>query len=262
LAVPDLFPMKVEWLQAYLLVLVRVSSMIVFLPMFGAANMPRQVKVGLSALTAALIFPLLDTKAVSVDMDIMDMALLVAGEAMIGVATSFLINLMLSAVNIAGSFIDFQIGFGIVNVIDPTTGAQVSVTTQILNITTMLLLLSFNAHHMMLMGIADSFSIVPVGGFHAGEGFGDIFVNGLRAALTASAQIAAPVTVTLLIQQAALGLMARTVPQLNIFAVGFPFTIGIGLLTVSFSMPAFAMYVQRLMGQMSESMTLLFYAMR
>lgn len=259
---PDLFPVRVEWLQAYLLVLVRVSSMIVFLPVFGAANMPRVVKAGLSALTAAVMFPLLDTKAVSVDMDILEMALLVAGEAMIGIATAFLVNLMLSAVNIAGSFIDFQIGYGIVNVIDPATGAQVSVTTQLLNITTMLLLLALNAHHMMLTGVADSFSIVPVGGFHAGEGFGEIFVNAMRAALTSSAQIAAPVTVTLLIQQAALGLMARTVPQLNIFAVGFPFTIAVGLLTISFSMPAFAMYVERLLGDMSQKMTLLFYAMR
>lgn len=259
---PDLFPFRVEWLQAYLLVLTRVSSMVVFLPVLGAANVPRQVKIGLSALTAAVIFPLLDTKAVSVDMDLLQMAVLVAGEAMIGIATAFLINLMLSAVHIAGSFIDFQIGFGIVNVIDPTTGAQVSVTTQILNITTILLLLSFNAHHMMLMGISDSFAIVPIGGFHAGEGFGDIFVSGMRAAFTASAQIAAPVTVTLLIQQAAMGLMARTVPQLNIFAVGFPFTIAVGLLTISFSMPAFSIYVQRLMGEMSQNMTLLFNAMR
>jgi flagellar biosynthetic protein FliR len=260
--VPDLFPFRLEWLQAYLLVLTRVSSMIVFLPMLGATNVPRQAKIGLSALTAALIFPLVDTKSVSVDMDLLQMAVLVAGEAMIGIATAFLINLMLSSVQIAGAFIDFQIGFGIVNVIDPTTGAQVSVTTQILNITTMLLMLSFNAHHMMLMGLSDSFSIVPIGGFHAGEGFGDIFINGLRAALTASAQIAGPVTVTLLIQQAAMGLMARTVPQLNIFAVGFPFTIAVGLLTISFSMPAFSMYVQRLMGDMSQNMALLFHAMR
>jgi flagellar biosynthetic protein FliR len=236
--------------------------MVIFLPILGAANVPRHVKIGLSAITAALIFPLLDTKAVSVDMDLLQMAVLVASEAMIGIATAFLINLMLSSVQIAGSFIDFQVGFGIVNVIDPTTGAQVSVTTQILNITTMLLLLSFNAHHMMLMGITDSFSIVPIGGFHAGEGFNDIFVNGMRAALTASAQIAAPVTVTLLIQQAAMGLMARTVPQLNIFAIGFPITIAVGLLTISFSMPAFSMYVQRLMGEMSGNMGLLFHAMR
>jgi flagellar biosynthetic protein FliR len=68
--------------------------------------------------------------------------------------------------------------------------------------------------------------------------------------------------VTLLIQQAAMGLMARTVPQLNIFAIGFPFTIAVGLLTVSFSMPAFSMYVQRLMGEMSQNMGLLFHAMR
>jgi flagellar biosynthetic protein FliR len=260
--VPDLFPFRLEWLQAYLLVLTRVSSMIIFMPMLGAANIPRQVKIGLAALTAAVIFPLLDTKAVSVDMDLLEMAVLIAGEAMIGISTAFLINLMLSAVQIAGSFIDFQIGFGIVNVIDPTTGTQVSVTTQILNITTMLLLLSFNAHHMMLMGISDSFAILPIGGFHAGEGMGEIFVNGLRAALTASAQIAAPVTVTLLIQQAAMGLMARTVPQLNIFAIGFPFTIAVGLLTIAFSMPAFGMYVQRLMGDMGQNMTLLFQAMR
>ncbi|MBI4666557.1 MAG: flagellar biosynthetic protein FliR [Nitrospinae bacterium] len=258
---PDLFPLRLELFEAYLLIFTRVSAMVAFMPVIGGAGVPSRVKVALSALMAGVIFPFVDAGPVNMEDDSLVLILMVAGEAMIGMATAFFINLILSAIQLAGSFIDFQVGFGIVNVVDPATGAQVSVTTQLLNITTMLLFLSLNAHHYILSGMADSFAILPLGGFHGGQGVAEIMIDGMKAVFVASAQIAAPVTVTLLIQQAAMGLMARTVPQLNIFAVGFPFTITIGLLTIVFTMPAFSIYLEKMFAGMIARMPALFTAM-
>lgn len=243
---PDLFPFRVEWIQAFLLVFTRISATLAFLPIFGGQGSPSQLKIGLAALMSIVVFPMVDTRGVNMDVDVMSMAMVILGEAMIGLLTGFLVNMVFAAVQLAGSIIDFQVGFGIVNVVDPVTNAQVSVTAQLLNITAMLLFLAFNAHHLVLMGLADSFRIIPPGGFHAGSGIGEMLMQLMSGVFNSAAQIAAPVTVTLLILQTAMGLVARTVPQINIFIVGFPITITIGLLTIAFCLPAFSLYMNKM----------------
>ncbi|MBI5814305.1 MAG: flagellar biosynthetic protein FliR [Nitrospinae bacterium] len=259
---PDLFPVNIEWFQAYLLVFTRISTTIAFMPVLGGAGIPNTVKAGLSALAAGIIFPFVDKSPVSMDVDMAVMAVMVAGEALIGIATAFMVNLVLSMVQLAGSIIDFQVGFGIVNVVDPLSGAQVSVTTQLMNIITTLVFLSINAHHMILSGIAGSFGLIPLGGAHITEGLGHLIINAMGGIFVSAAQIAAPVTITLLIQQAAMGIVARTVPQINIFVVGFPFTISIGLLTIAFTLPAFSLYMERTFVKLGSTLETMITLMR
>lgn len=242
---PDLFPFPLEWLQAFLLVFVRVTAALAFVPVLGGQAVPSHVKVGLSAMTAVIMFPLVGRQYVSVDMDVWTMGLLVAGEAMIGLATAALVNMVFAAVQLAAGIVGFQIGFGIVNVVDPISNAQVSITGQFLNITAMLLFMSLNAHHMLISGLAESFALIPLGGFDMSAGLGEIFIRSMGAVYLTAAQIAAPILVALLLKQAAMGLIARTVPQINIFIVGFPLTIALGLLTIGICLPAFSLFMNR-----------------
>ena len=243
---PDLFPFPIEWIQAYLLVFVRVTAMVTFMPILGGQAIPTSMKVALSAMIAVVIFPLVDTRGVSVDVDVLTMGLLIVSETMIGLLTAMLVNMVFASVQLAASVVDFQIGFGIVNVVDPITNAQVSVSGQLLNITAMLIFLSLNAHHMIIAGLADSYAIVPIGGFDMSPGLGNLFIHAMGLVYVTAMQIAAPTTVTLLLKQAAMGLIARTVPQVNIFIVGFPLTIALGLLTLAICLPALSVYLGKL----------------
>ncbi len=255
---PDLFPYQIESIQAFLLVFTRVTSMIAFMPVIGGQAVPNQMKAGLAALMTIVIFPLVETKDVSVDIDILVLGLLIIGETMIGLATAFLVNLVFAAVQLAGTIIDFQIGFGITNVVDPVTNASVSVSGQVLNITAMLLFLSLNAHHWILLGLNDSFSIIPLGGFTMGASFGQIIIEAWNAVYVTGMKIAAPVTVTLLLKQVAMGLIARTVPQMNIFIVGFPITIALGLFTLAVCLPTMARLLSGIYAEFPNQMRLIY----
>ena len=129
---PDFFPFQIETIQAFLLALTRVTATLAFIPVVGGKAVPNQVKAGLSVLVTIIIFPMLKTDHISVDMDVISMSLMIAGEVLIGFTTAFLVALVFAGVQLAGSIIGFQAGFGIVNVVDPITSLQVSLTSQYL----------------------------------------------------------------------------------------------------------------------------------
>lgn len=259
---PNLFPFHIEWIQAFLLVFTRVASMLAFMPVIGGQAIPNQMKVGLAVMTSIIFFPLVNHDSVSVDISIFTLGLLIVGEVIIGLLTAFLVNLIFAAVQLAGMTLGFQIGFAITNVVDPLTNAQVSVMGQLLNITAMLIFLAVNAHHLLLMGLADSFSIAPIGGFNMDPGLGEIIIRAWGAVYSTAMQIAAPVTVILLLKQVAMGLIARTVPQMNIFIVGFPITIVLGLVTLAVSLPVFSRLLIMLYSEIPAQMTQVYMGFR
>ena len=229
-----------------MLVFTRITSALAFLPVVGGVAVPNYAKVGLGVFVSAVIFPLAPISSVSVDVDVLTMGMKIAGEMVIGFFTSMLVNLIFSGVQLAGSVIGFQVGFGIVNVVDPVTSAQISITSQFLNLVALLLFLSLNFHHVLLHAVVNSFSYVPPGEFAAQPGLYDILINSMGAVYVMGVQIAAPLTVMLLLKQAAMGLIARTIPQMNIFIVGFPLTIAFGLFAMGLSLPVLAVYLERI----------------
>jgi flagellar biosynthetic protein FliR len=251
---PDLFPFQVDTIQAFLLALTRVTGTLAFIPVTGGKAVPNQVKVGLSILVTIIIFPMLKIDHVNVDVDVITMSLMIAGEALIGLTTAFFVTLVFAGVQLAGSIIGFQAGFGIVNVVDPITSMQVSLTSQYFNLITTLLFLSFNIHHILILGVADSFNFVPIGGLAADAGLLDILFESMKAVYVTGAQISAPLTVMLLLKQAAMGLIVRTIPQMNIMIVGLPITIAFSLLTIAVSLPTMSVYIEKLFSLMSEQM--------
>ena len=141
----------------------------------------------------------------------------------------------MAAIQIAGGFIDFQMGFAIANIIDPQTGAQSPLLGQFFNSLALLLLLALNGHHLLLDGIFFSYQFLPVD--QLWPAFGDerlvyfvtsIFVTSFAIAF----QMSVPIVATLFLVDLALGITARTVPQLNIFVVGFPIKIGVSFLVL------------------------------
>ncbi|VAX24494.1 Flagellar biosynthesis protein FliR [hydrothermal vent metagenome] len=258
---PDLFPFQADTIQAFLLALTRVTATLAFIPVTGGRMAPSQVKVGLAFLVTIIIFPMLKTDHIGVDIDVFSMSLMIATEALIGLSTAFFVTLVFAGVQLAGSVIGFQAGFGIVNVVDPITSLQVSLTSQYFNLVTTLLFLAFNIHHIMILGVADSFNYVPLGGFNAHAGLLDILFDSMSAVYMAGAQISAPLTIMLLLKQAAMGLIVRTIPQMNIMIVGLPITIAFALISIAVSMPTMSVYIEKLFSRMTSQIGLIYYLM-
>ncbi len=178
-------------------------------------------------------------------------------EALVGLLLGLVGYIIMSAIQIAGSFIDFQMGFAIANIIDPQTGAQSPLIGQFFNMLAFLLLLAINGHHMILDGIYYSYQFLPMDQFPSftNDSFPQFIITTFTAVFAIAFQMAAPVVATLFLVDLALGITAKTVPQLNIFVVGFPIKIGVSFLVLFTMMAVMIQVIQKLI-------TIMIYGMR
>ncbi len=241
-------------LPFFLLVLIRLSAFFLIAPLFAMRGVPNQFKIGIAAflaLTATAAWAPSDALAMDGTY-----TLLIFKELGVGLALGFTAALLLYAVQIAGAFIDFQMGFAIANVIDPQTGAQVPIIGQFKYTLALLFLLTVNGHHLMLDGIMQSLRLLPAEQFLAvppesvARFMTDLFVEMFIIAL----QIALPIVASLFLIDVALGILAKTVPQLNIFAVGLPLKIFVGFVLLLLTMSIFFYLLQVLLGKIMTSM--------
>jgi flagellar biosynthetic protein FliR len=183
--------------------------------------------------------------------------MLVLKEAMVGLSIGLIAFIVMSAIQIAGAFIDFQMGFAIVNVIDPQTGAQSPIMGQYFYIIALLLLLTFNGHHLLLDGIYYSYKLIPLAGLEfpfGSEKLAEYFVRTFNSMFIIAFQMSAPVVGTLFLVDLALGIVARSVPQLNIFVVGLPLKILVSLVLIIISMSTFSLVLNSLFQQVILAM--------
>ena len=149
-------------LPGFLLVFIRVTSFFVTLPVFSYRNVPTRHKVGFSFFLALIMYFTIPMPEISVDSNYM---MLLFKEAAVGIAVGLLAYIILGAIQIAGGFIDFQMGFAIANVIDPQTGAQSPLIGQYLYMITLLFILAVNGHHLMIDGVFYSYELIPIDQF-------------------------------------------------------------------------------------------------
>ena len=158
---------------------------------------------------------------------------------MIGVILGFAGRLLFEGIQMAGQLVGFQMGFSIVNIIDPVTSEQVSIIAEFQYLLAGLLFLAVDGHHLLLQAVSESYTVVPVLGFHLTGALMQNLVDLTREMFVVAMKISAPIIVALVFANIGLGLVARTVPQINIFVVGFPLQIAIGLLGIGLTVPVF-----------------------
>ncbi len=156
---------------------------------------------------------------------------------MIGAALGFLTQLTFGIFQLAGQFLDVQTGFGIVNVIDPNTGTQVPVLGNFKYIIALIFFISINGHHYLLAAIKQSYHYLPLGTAHISGPLVGWVMNLAGQMFSSAFMIALPVLGALFIADLALGVIARTVPQMNVFLVGMPLKIGLGIALVLVMIP-------------------------
>ncbi|WP_094547404.1 flagellar biosynthetic protein FliR [Petroclostridium xylanilyticum] len=233
------FDIILRYIEIFLLVMVRVTSLFIISPIFGRKNMPNLMKIGFGLMIALIITPTLDLTVTSENKHILQYLLLVFNEFIVGLILGFISYMAFSALYIAGQIIDMQIGFGMVNVFDPQSNIQIPVIANFYFIIAMLMFLSIDGHHMIISSIFYSYKVLPIGTAAISSIlvsdvvriFGDMFIIGFK--------IAGPVIAAIFITDVALGILARTVPQMNVFIVGMPLKIVIGMVTLALVIAVF-----------------------
>lgn len=223
-------------LSILLLIFVRVSAFFVTVPLFSYRTIPAQLKIGLALVLSWMMSYTLDVIAIPIDGNYI---LLVLKEAIIGLMIGLCAYIIITAVQIAGGLIDFQMGFAMANIVDPQTGAQSPLMGQFFNFLLLFVLLAINGHHLILDGIFYSYQFLPIDQTFPRFGDADVVEFIIRMFSTVFAvafQMSAPLVATLFLVTLALGITGKTVPQMNIFVVGFPIKIAVGFLVLIVTM--------------------------
>lgn len=225
--------------DVFILVLVRMTGLFVTAPIFGRRNVPAYLKIGFSFFLALILVNTVTMPAPGYFDSVYAFVFLVAKEFLVGVIIGYVSFLVFSAIYLAGQLIDTQIGFSMVSVMDPMSNIQVPVSSNFYFIISMLIFLSINGHHMLIQALFKSYTMVPLGAAKLDTAimndilrvFGDIFIIGFK--------ISAPILAAILITDVALGVISRTIPQLNVFVVGMPLKIALGVLIIYLCIPVF-----------------------
>ena len=241
----DIFNLNYAEFERFLFVFFRVGALVLFVPILGSRQVPSSMKIGFILFLSIVIFPLVEGRPLPEPRGIFDLAIFLISDVTIGLGIAFITRLIFAAVQIAGTVVDFQMGFGVVNVIDPQTDTQVSVTAQFHNIIAVLIFLAIDAHHFIIQAIVESFFIINPAEINFSSITPEYMLYLFSATFTTAVKIAAPIMAILFFLSVGLGLVARTVPQMNVFIVGFPLQIGVGLLMVGLSISFFNMLVQQ-----------------
>lgn len=241
-------------IPVFLLILVRVASFMVTMPIFSYRTIPAQVKIGLSVALALLIdVTIFKSQAISLNAAFV---LLVLKEALIGLSMGFVSAILIYAVQFAGSIIDLQMGFAIANTISPENGMTTPITGQLLYMLELLFFLGVDAHHMLLNGLLYSFTVLPLNDLtvNLADGHAAAFVARLTAQLFVIAlQLALPIIGCLFLVDVAVGIVARTVPQINVFVVGLPLKIIVGFMLMLIVFPAFILIFRFVFDSMTDA---------
>lgn len=242
----SLLSLPANGLVIFLMVLVRTSSIFLTAPVLGNSNIPMQVKLGLSLLMTLILVPLLASRPLGFDPgDLGALVVAVLQEVALGVVIGLLAQLLFIAIQFAGQVVGMQMGFGMASLFDPTFHTQSTVVAQFYMFVGMLVFLIVDGHHYLLIALARSFDSIPLGSFHLDGRLLATLIASTNAMFWTALMIMAPVIGVLILGEVALGLVARIMPQMNIFVASFPIKIGLGILTIMLSLPMLIGYIGR-----------------
>jgi flagellar biosynthetic protein FliR len=242
-----------SWVVHFLLIVTRISALFIMTPLLSRQNIPNPAKIGLSLLMAAIVINFAPPPVIYPYNDLYSLGFAVLRELMvgliIGVVTLFFFNIVYTAAHV----IDIQIGFSMAQTFDPAIGAQAAVTSTLLNFVLVVSFVLTGGFTQLIRTITRTFEVIPVGGGvfrpEAIQLVIDIFIRCFALAV----QVAMPVLASALILEVALGIIVRTAPQMNIFVVGIPLKVLIGLIVLMLMLPVFAVFSERIFSELFEN---------
>jgi len=240
-------------LTQVLLAFTRISGFIFTAPLFQSKNISPPLKVcfafGLALIIAPFITAELDLMKFNFAMSCVSLLV----ELLVGLIIGFVANLMFAGLQLAGYYFDLTLGFGMVNIFDPTSGSEMPLFGQFNNILALLVFLAINGHHLLLRALIESYQVIPPGKFLLQAGAVQLIVQVFIKMFLLGFQVGMPLLGSIFLVDAALGIIAKLLPQLNVFVIGFPIKIALGLLILIAFLPLYLMMVETVFGNSGET---------
>ncbi len=225
--------------KVFLLVLIRTGVIIFLMPAFGTRAAPVQVKAAATLVLTLILTPITAFSISDFPTDPIQFLILMVGEVFLGLTLALILRLVFGGLQLAGQMVGFQMGFSVANVVDPQTGAQSVVMAQFAYLIALLLFLVSNGHHLVLYTLFDSLKVLHPGEINVTDGLFEIIARFTKEMFVLSVKLLAPVMAILLFSQVALGILAKTVPQMNLLMLSFGLNIGLGLFFLGLSLQLF-----------------------
>ncbi len=241
--------------EQFILPFFRVAALFSVAPVLSSPFLPLKIKIAIASILTIFIVPLLE-KTQAVELFSSSGFIQVGVQLLIGLSMGFVLRLVFSALTIAGENIAVTMGLGFAQITDPVNGVTVPVISQFLIITATLIFLALDGHLALFNMLFDSFTYIPVAySFDYQAVIWDVLAWGANM-FSGALMVAIPAITALLIANSALALMTRAAPQLNVFSVGFPITIMLGLAVIALTLPSIVVVFQNLLSNTFEQMPL------
>ncbi|CCH47425.1 flagellar biosynthetic protein FliR [Pseudodesulfovibrio piezophilus] len=239
----DIFGFNPSDLLSFFLTVFRLSIVLFLLPFFGGNSIPTLLKATLVLVLSIALWPQLSFPGTLFPKSIVDITIMILGEIILGLILGLLVNFLFAAVQLGGQIIGFQMGFAMVNVVDPITGVSNAVTAHFLYMCTMLTFLVLNGHLLLIKAVGMSFEYIPPGGLLITPGLANHIFEFSNLMFVLAIRIAAPVMAALFLIDLSLALISRAAPQMHVLVLGFPIKISIGFFFLGFLFSLMSVYV-------------------
>ncbi|WP_319467173.1 flagellar biosynthetic protein FliR [uncultured Pseudodesulfovibrio sp.] len=239
----EIFGFNPNDMLSFFLSLFRISIVLFLLPFFGGKSIPNPVKGALLIVLTLALWPQLSFPGSMMPGTGLGIALMFLGELILGLTLGLLVRVLFGAIQFGGQIIGFQMGFSMVNVVDPITGVSNAVTAHFLYMTTMLTFLVLNGHLQLLGALGTSFEYIPPGGLLLTPELANHIFEFSNLMFTLAVRIAAPVMAALFLIDLSLALIGRAAPQMHVLVLGFPVKISVGFFFIGFLFTIMSTYV-------------------
>jgi flagellar biosynthetic protein FliR len=234
------------WIASFLWPFIRILAMLATAPVFDNRTVQRRTRVGLAALIAIVMMPLLPAPPVLSSAQAIPVLI---QQILIGVAMGFSMRLVFAAFEMAGDLLGLQMGLAFAQFIDPARGTQTPLIGSFLGVLASLVFLVIDGHLLVIAAVVQSFELIPISANLSVVNTQNIAMAGSIMFMLAL-QIALPVMAAVLISNIVLGILARAAPQLNVMSIGFSITIGVGLWILWVSLPYFIAGIDSAIGRL------------
>ncbi len=238
----DIFLWMTRNIECFVLVLIRISTLLFMFPIFSSRTIPLQIKVAISIILSMLFTPVAIPLTQDFPVTIPRFLYIIAAELFLAMVLSLMIRFIFAGIQVAGQMVGIQMGLGVANIMDPQSGTQSIIVAQFAYTISLLLFLVADGHHALIRVVAESFTIIPPGlilSLHLDASLVEAMVSAGSQMFALSVKLMAPVMGILLITQVALGILAKLVPQINMLMISLNLNVGLGLLFFGFTMHCF-----------------------
>jgi flagellar biosynthesis protein FliR len=228
-----------------LFIFIRVGIIFAFVPFFSAEIIPRRLTTTIAFFLSLVLMPIVPPLQVKLEqMNILMLLGILLHETLIGMAIGLGIDVIYSGIQIAGELIGFQMGFSIANVVDPMSGISAPIISNVLYITAFLLFFAFGGHHLLIKAMVESFVIIPIGDHMVRKEFMMAVITYASQMFIIGVKVAAPAIGILLLINVSFAVIARALPQMNVFIMSFPITVSIGLVFTALIIKMMPMFME------------------